>query len=110
MASDSQRKRVRITDPVEARVELINGQFDLPPENVNAMKEVRAAISECAKRIKAAADQLPSAGTARDGRPSLGYDVGRMIAAMDTLQHAKDIACVSFILPYADKEVVIDDV
>jgi hypothetical protein len=93
------RKRVRIMDTLEARVELINGTFPLPPEVKTAMSDIREAVEQAARCIHAAAKRLPQ----KD--PHLyGYDVGRLIAAMDALQHAKDIACVAVILPYAEKD------
>jgi hypothetical protein len=86
-------KRVRIADPVEARVELVNGMFDLPQEAKTAMGAVRLAAEQYARAIKAAAD---AAG-------KQNYDTGRLIAALDAVQASKDIACVAFILPHASK-------
>ena len=87
----SNKKRL-VTDPVEARVELINGNFDLPKESVDAMRTVRSVISEAAKKLRVAVEAAPK------------HDKGRLIAALDSLQHAKDTACVSLILPFASKD------
>jgi hypothetical protein len=100
-----EKKRIRVTDPVEARMLLINGDFHLPDENKAGMKEIGKALEDAAVRIHAVAKKLPCAGVSKDGKPLPGYDTGRLIAALDTIQHAKDIACVSFILPYAEKDV-----
>lgn len=93
-APPAAKKRLLIADPVTARVALINGQFDLPAENVQAMRDIRAAVEECAKKIQAAVEK-----TAKKN------DRGRLIHAIDLLQQVKDTACVSVILPYAEEEI-----
>ena len=89
-------KKRPIADPVAARVALIDGQFDLPAENLQAMRDVRAAVAECAKKIQQAVEKKAKKN-----------DKGRLIHAMDLLQQAKDTACVSCILPYAEEEQVV---
>lgn len=85
------------TDPVSARVALINGNFDLPEESVQAMKNIRKAVSDAAEIIERESKRVK-------------HDVGRLIAAVDTLQQAKDVACVSVILPhYKPQEPVKDE-
>lgn len=89
--SEVGRKRVKVTNPVEARVELVNGMFDLPPEAKQAMNDVRAAAEVYARALLAVSKTAP-------------HDVGRLIAALDAVQHSKDMACVAYILPHATKE------
>lgn len=103
-AAAAARRKRRIVDPIEARVQLIDGDFAIPPANKAAVAEIRAACKAAAKRICAATRDLPSAGTSADGKRLPGYDTGRLIAALDTLQQAKNIACVSVFLPYAEVE------
>jgi len=77
----------------EARAALVNGNFDLPAAVFKeAMPEVRAIVA------RAAADMLVALKKHKT-------DQGRVTAALDTLQHAKDIACVALILPWALEEV-----
>jgi hypothetical protein len=78
---------------LEARVALIDGQFDLPDTAIKSMKTIRASVAVCARNI---ADACYDAGEGK-------YDVGRAIAALDGLQQVKDTACVSIILPHAPK-------
>ena len=79
-------------DPLSARVEMINGRFDLPDATLDQMREIRAACQRCARLLKAAFDE------AKD------KDIGRCIAAIDALQLAKNIACDALILPFAKRE------
>jgi hypothetical protein len=81
-----------ITDPVAQRVALIKGNFDLPPATLDAMREVRAAVQECALRVQAAVEAQPK------------YDKGRLIASIDQLQHTKNTLCDALILPHASKK------
>ena len=85
--------------PLEARVELINGLFDLPSESSEAMKQIRAIVATCAQDLKVVFDSLTKSKEA--GSPPPGYDMGRAIAAIDLLQQVKDVACVSILLPHA---------
>jgi hypothetical protein len=77
-------------DPIEKRVAMINGFFDLPSEQVEGMSEIRAATQECAERIAAVFKKRK-------------HDTGRAIAAIDELQKAKNIAYDALILPFAEK-------
>ena len=83
-------KKIVIDDPLEKRVEMINGQFDLPGDSVEGMKEIRIAVSLCARTI-------------HESFKKRKVDIGRAIAAMDSLQQAKNIACDALILPHATK-------
>lgn len=74
---------------INARVELINGQFNIPDDAVEYVKLVREAISEAARKI-------------RDGLPKT-FDVGRIVAGMDKLQEARDTLCAASILPHAHR-------
>lgn len=91
-ASREKRARVPITDPVEKRVEMINGMFDLPAETLLTMREIRSASDEFARRIQAAVSKVP-------------HDTGRVIATIDLIQQLKNTACDAVILPHASKEV-----
>lgn len=84
------RKRVDITDPVEARVAMVNGNFPLPDETKAAMRELYKASAE----YSAALERI----VAKSG---LKYDKGRLIHAVDLAQTAKDTACQALILPHA---------
>lgn len=79
-----------ITDPVAKRVAMINGRFDLPPATLEAMATMRAAFDACARAVEQTAT-----GVERD--------TGRLIATMDLLQQAKNVACDAVILPHARK-------
>ena len=80
-----------ITDPVAQRVAMINGTFDLPQETVAAMREIRAALDECARKVQKTVEAQPK------------YDKGRLIASIDQLQHTKNTLCDSLILPHAQE-------
>lgn len=80
----------KITDPVTKRVEMINGRFDLPQETIQAMNDIRQAVDQCARSIQTATSKVET-------------DTGRLIATMDLLQQAKNVACDSIILPHATK-------
>jgi hypothetical protein len=79
-------------DPLEARVEMINGRFDLPKETLEAMDQIRKATETASREIHRAATLVPK------------YDKGRLIATMDLLQQAKNTACDALILPHAVKK------
>ena len=86
----SENKKQTIVDPIEKRVAMLNGRFDLPPEQIQAMDEIRAAVEECGKYIGAVF-------------MSNKVDTGRAIAAIDELQKAKNTACDALILPFVEK-------
>lgn len=88
------RIRVLVTDPVERRVEMVNGWFELPDATKRAMNDVRAASEAYARALHA---------LFRAHAPHV--DVGRSVAAIDSIQHTKNVACDAFILPHATKEV-----
>lgn len=74
---------------VAARVKMVNGQFDLPAQTLKSMGEIREAVAETAEKIAASVERNEK------------HDIGRLIAALDHLQQAKNIACDSLILPHA---------
>lgn len=86
----SDQKKTPIVDPIEKRVAMINGHFDLPPEQLEGMKEIRAAAEECAEKFHLVFKKCK-------------FDTGRAIAAIDELQKTKNIACDALILPFAEK-------
>jgi c-di-GMP-related signal transduction protein len=86
-----------ITDPVLARVAMIDGMFSLPDENLQAMKEIRAAVAECAKKIEVATRKRAKK-----------HDTGTVINVMRKLQSIKNLACDSVILPYAEEDIPAD--
>ena len=79
-----------IEDPVEKRVAMINGYFDLPTDTVDGMKEIRLAVADCAHRLEAVFKRCK-------------VDTGRAIATIDLLQQTKNVACDALILPHASK-------
>lgn len=79
-----------VQDPIEKRVEMINGYFTLPENAVKDMKEIREAISVCAHKLQEIFKRN-------------NFDTGRAIAAIDLLQSAKNTACDALILPHAEK-------
>jgi hypothetical protein len=83
----------KVSTAIRDRVLLVNGKFSLPSENVKAMETIRIIFSEAAEKFAAL---LESTG--------VKYDTGRAIHALDTLQAAKDTACVSVILPFASTD------
>jgi len=112
-------KRIKITDPLEARVEMLDGSFELTPNEVepdpkfpddrkkdkivksgtlHKMTRIRGVLSDAGRKIQAIL-QEPGAGV------NLGYDTGRAIAGTDTMQIAKNIFCDALILPHAHKDV-----
>ena len=74
--------------PVFARTAMIDGYFNLPEPTIDAMKEIRAAFAECAKKV-----QHVTLGAG-------AFDIGRLIACIDLIQQAKNVACDSLILPH----------
>jgi hypothetical protein len=76
----------RSSESINARVKLINGNFDLPNDVPPYMKIVRETIAEAAKKIT---QSLP-----------VDVDAGRTIAALDLLQQAKNTFCDAAILPH----------
>jgi hypothetical protein len=81
---------VKIEDPIEKRVAMINGYFNLPDDTVKGMKEIREAVSECAHKLESTFKRCK-------------IDTGRAIATIDLLQQAKNVGCDALILPHAEK-------
>ena len=74
-------------NPVEARVSLI-GREDSVSEGTaeyHSAETLREALYEAAKIVKAQVEAVP-------------HDVGRLIAALDAIKHAKDLALDSMAL------------
>jgi hypothetical protein len=78
-----------MSNPVDARLALINGCFNTPDDVTPAIREILAK----------AADDV--AGIVRNASK---YDTGRLIAFVDAVQLAKDIACCSLLLPHYQAE------
>ena len=89
---DTTTTKTPVQDPVEKRIEMINGYFDLPTETVQAMKDVRAASETYARAL----GEIFKRGHA--------LDTGRAIAAIDHIQLTKNVACDALILPHASKK------
>lgn len=87
---------------IDARLALINGNFPLPAETVQAMREIRVAISDAAASIDVSIRGKKRSADEAVETPAriVKYDVGRLIAALDLLQQAKDVACAALILPH----------
>lgn len=77
-------------DAIEKRVAMINGNFPLPDEVISDMREIRAAVSECAEKLQTIFKRRK-------------IDTGRAIASIDLLQNTKNTACDALILPYGEK-------
>lgn len=90
-AQQQPQKRSRADETIDARVGLIDGNFDLPTDTSRRFGVIRKVLQGAAQTI---ASVVREAGEDN-------YDVGRLIAALDLLQQAKDTACVSLILPHA---------
>lgn len=75
---------------MDARVALVNGNFDLPEDTRRAMHNIRECVAACATQL---------AEIAR----TTTFDTGRMIAALDGLQAVKNTACDAVLLPHAPK-------
>ena len=90
MSEQQQKKRSRADVTIDARVAVIDGMFDLPNGTKDRFTAIRGAIQRAAAEV---AEAVRGAGEG-------GYDVGRLVAALDLMQQAKDTACVSLILPH----------
>jgi hypothetical protein len=77
---------------VHARVSMINGRFDLPERTPPALNLVREAVADAAEKVTSAVEGAET------------HDTGRLIAALDLLQQAKNVACDALILPHAPKQ------
>lgn len=87
MEEAPEKKRSRFA-PIAARVDMINGNFELPTVSVTLMREIRECVAAAAKQIEEIFETAPE------------YDMGRAIHTIDLLQQAKNTACDALILPY----------
>ena len=71
-------------DVIKLRVDFLNGTFDLEDDTKAFMNMARFEIETAARKIY-------------EGRPKK-FDYGRFVAAMDAMQHAKNLFCDSAIL------------
>lgn len=92
-------KKRPITDPVAARIALLTAQANPPPESTEAMGDVYSAVEECAKKVRQAVEKKAKKN-----------DKGRLIHALDLLLQARDTACASLILPYAEEDAPAESV
>lgn len=77
---------------IDARVAMVNGNFNLPDSTPKALASIREILAKAATDLKKAIQEEE-------------YNVGCIIAAMDLLQQAKNKACDGLILPhYKEKE------
>lgn len=83
----------RIPIALRTRSAMINGNFSLPDGTKKVMNEIRTIFSTAAQSLV----------TTLEENPDVQFDVGRMIAAVDEVQKAKNIACDSVILPHGPK-------
>lgn len=85
------------TNPaIDARVAMVNGNFILPDETLQAMKRIREITAKAALEIK------------KTMYSGVKYDTGRSIAALDFLQITKNTACDALILPHYDPTTEIE--
>lgn len=110
-------KRVRVTDPIMVRVELMNGMFDLPQETKDAMNQIREILEEADRKLARVFIKLdetrgmPSeAGRMKDVDISnypqtyldaVPHDKGRVIAGFDLLQQAKNVMIDGLLFKHA---------
>ncbi len=71
-------------DVVKLRIDFLNGTFDLEDDTKAFMNMARSEMETAARKI----DQ---------GRPK-EFDYGRWVAAVDAMQHAKNLFCDSAII------------
>lgn len=71
-------------EAISVRVDMINGQFNLDQPTLDFMKLVREKTSTLGQEL-------------RDAAPAT-CDVGRFIAAMDSLQKTKNLYCDAAII------------
>lgn len=76
--------------PIEKRAEMINLVLSLPQKSLDAAKDIRVAIDQCAETI----NKITS---------GVDHDPAQLSATMALLQQAKNVACDSVILPHATK-------
>lgn len=89
MAEAAEAKKRRMVDPVEARLSLIEGTIVFSAELGPQFENIRVAITKAAEEVKKAVESAPV------------HDKGRLIAALDALQTAKNNARDSLLLPHA---------
>lgn len=75
---------------IDARVAMVNGNFNLPDETLQAMKRIREITASAASEIQ----KVMYSG--------VRYDTGRAIATLDFLQIVKNTGCDALILPHHD--------
>lgn len=67
---------------------MVNGRFELPKENVEAMNRIREIFQKAADDYLAVVDGLEQ------------RDEGRVTATLDHIQLTKNIGCDAVILPF----------
>lgn len=95
--TEQRKRRIPITDAIEKRVALVNGDFDLTPVTLEAMRDIREAAGAYARELDAIFH-----------REGVTFDVGRVIATMDHVQQTKLLACDAVALPHASKEETVN--
>lgn len=83
---------IPLIDPVEARVLLLENNVTFSYEFGNSMELICSALGTAAKEIKRVVESAPQ------------HDKGRLIAALDALQQARNNARDSLLLPQVQKE------
>ena len=92
MSNDNTNKRPRV-DPVDVRIAAIDTKLTLDVNQAVSISTIRDTIQKCARTV---ADIVKSEAIG-------GYDMGRLIHAMDLFQQAKDTAIMAIILPSVAK-------
>jgi hypothetical protein len=87
------RKQTHMANPVRnpavaARVDLVKAGVPLPDATVEAVKRICAITGQAAEELTATIEGTKA------------YDIGRLIAALDQLQQAKNTACDAINLPH----------
>lgn len=104
MQVENPKKKRCITDPVHARVVMIDGNFTLPAEHREAMSKVRAIIARAAQDIEATFQPFRKP---RDAPPNVRdrCDIGYLLNGLRELQNSKDTLCQSLIIVHAEEDV-----
>lgn len=74
---------------LEARASMIDGTFELPKSNQDAIPRIRAILANAAQGIIGILNSADA------------FDYGTATRSIQALQESKDLACQALILPYA---------
>lgn len=84
MSESSKKSSVSEMPHLRVRADMIDGRFELSDESVKFMAQAREVLGQAGEDLLAAAPAHT--------------DVGRLTAALDALQHAKNLFCDAVII------------